>query len=302
MDYPIADAHHHYWDLGRGGYQWLKDHIRHMNGEPVESDMAPILGQMDNLVRNFLPPDLIREGQTLPAGYTLAKSVCIETQGDTVTPWLETLWLQALSDRYGLADGIIGYADLLDDNLSEVLQKHRAAANFRGIRLFCLRDDSALYNEKIDTGIDLLTQQEWVLDVDLDWTQAPVFQELFIRHPHQLFIIGHAGFPKYRSPRYFDYWRRAMSQIAAHNNVVCKISGLGMSDHCWSLDSIRPYIQHCLEVFGVERCMFASNWPVDSLYSSYHDLWQAYGTLTENLSCDERHRLFYRNCEKYYRI
>ena len=93
-----------------------------------------------------------------------------------------------------------------------------------------------------------------------------------------------------------------MATLAEAPNVACKISGLGMTDHSWTTESIRPWVLACIEVFGVERCMFGSNWPVDSLYSSYRTMLDAYREITADFSAEERAALFQTNAERYYRV
>jgi predicted TIM-barrel fold metal-dependent hydrolase len=75
-----------------------------------------------------------------------------------------------------------------------------------------------------------------------------------------------------------------------------------MLDHTWSVKSIRPFVLDALDIFGVGRAMFASNFPVDKLFSSYDAIWDAFDTITADLSCDERHALFATNAERYYRV
>ncbi|SFS91026.1 amidohydrolase family protein [Saccharopolyspora flava] len=95
---------------------------------------------------------------------------------------------------------------------------------------------------------------------------------------------------------------RRHEPLAQAPNVACKISGLGMGDHDWTTESIRPYVEHAIEVFGVERCMFASNFPVDSLFSGYGEIFDAFREITRDYSRDERLALFHDNAEKFYRL
>ena len=85
-------------------------------------------------------------------------------------------------------------------------------------------------------------------------------------------------------------------------NVSGKISALGMLDQTWTTDSIRPFVLDMIDILGVDRCMFASNFPVDSLFSDYATVWNAYDEITADFSDEERTKLFHDNAEKYYRI
>jgi predicted TIM-barrel fold metal-dependent hydrolase len=119
-----------------------------------------------------------------------------------------------------------------------------------------------------------------------------------------MFVIGNTGMPLQRDPAYTEWWRTEMRALAELPNVHVKVSGLGMADHRWTIDSIRPYVHGCLELFGVERTMFGSNWPVDAVYSSYLATVDAYRTLIAEagLTHDEQARVLASNAEAFYRI
>ena len=93
-----------------------------------------------------------------------------------------------------------------------------------------------------------------------------------------------------------------MTLLSKLPNVHCKISGLGMYDHHWTADSIRPIILETIGIFGPSRCMFGSNFPVDKLYSSYADLWSAFSQITNVFSKSEQRQLFCDTARKFYRI
>jgi predicted TIM-barrel fold metal-dependent hydrolase len=93
-----------------------------------------------------------------------------------------------------------------------------------------------------------------------------------------------------------------MRKLAACANVAVKISGLAMFDHQWTVESLRPYVLETIDAFGVERAMFASNFPVDRLFGSYEALWNAYASIVGGVSEAERDALFVRNAERLYRI
>jgi predicted TIM-barrel fold metal-dependent hydrolase len=108
--------------------------------------------------------------------------------------------------------------------------------------------------------------------------------------------------PVDRTPAEIEGWKRGMTSLASADNVFCKISGLGMGDWKWTEDSIRPFVLHAIEAFGVNRCMFASNFPVDRLFSSYDAVFDAFKAITRDFSADERRALFHDNAERVYRL
>jgi predicted TIM-barrel fold metal-dependent hydrolase len=115
-------------------------------------------------------------------------------------------------------------------------------------------------------------------------------------------MLNHTGLPHRRDPDYVERWRHGMRMLARMPNVAAKISGLGMFDHDWSADTIRPFVLDTIEIFGIERCMFASNFPVDKLASDYDAIWIAFDRLTADFSEDERRQLFHDNAARFYRL
>ena len=114
--------------------------------------------------------------------------------------------------------------------------------------------------------------------------------------------ITSAGFPRSRDAEYFERWRHGMAAIAEAENSVVSILGLGMCDHRWTVESLRPWVLTCIELFGVERSFFGTNWPVDRLYSSYGDVLDAYLQIIADFTTDEQAALFAGNANRVYRL
>ena len=93
-----------------------------------------------------------------------------------------------------------------------------------------------------------------------------------------------------------------MRALAACPNVAVKISGLGMVDHHWTVESIRPFVLETIDLFGTARCLFASNFPVDKLFSDYASAWRAFDSITADFSASERTALFHDNAVRLYRL
>ena len=116
------------------------------------------------------------------------------------------------------------------------------------------------------------------------------------------FVLVHLAFPLERHYAGIETWRANMRVMAECPNITVKLSGLGMTDFYWSVDSIRTFILDGIEIFGVDRCMFASNFPVDSVMSSYDTLFDAFKDVVEDFSDAEKQKLFHDNAERVYRI
>jgi predicted TIM-barrel fold metal-dependent hydrolase len=116
------------------------------------------------------------------------------------------------------------------------------------------------------------------------------------------FVLEHTGMPEQRDDPGFDRWRSGLRELATAENVAVKISGLGMLDHVWTVDTIRARVLTAIETFGVERAVFGSNWPVDGLYGDYGELIEAYRNLAAAFSRHEQELLLHGNAERIYRI
>ena len=159
-----------------------------------------------------------------------------------------------------------------------------------------------LEDEQWQRGLGLLSRLGLSFDLQLIPPQLPVVARILERHPDLAVALCHCGSPWDRSPEGLDAWRNGLRSLARLPNVHCKISGLGMFDHRWTTESIRPIVLDVLEIFGVERCMLGSNFPVDKLYGDYVNLWAAYASITATLTAAERRSLYAENARRFYRL
>ncbi|MDL4813368.1 amidohydrolase family protein [Actinomadura opuntiae] len=112
-------------------------------------------------------------------------------------------------------------------------------------------------------------------------------------------VAEHTGWPD-KEP--FPEWRAGMATLAALPNVHCKLSGLGMALRTMAVEELRPYVESCLDLFGVDRCFFGSNFPVDGVAGTYADLLAAYQEISAPLTEAERRALFSANARRRYRL
>ena len=119
--------------------------------------------------------------------------------------------------------------------------------------------------------------------------------------PDVVYCVDHAGFPHRRDRDYFLSWRSAMASLARVDNTIVKVSGLGMGDHRWTVESMRDWVLTCIDLWGVQRVVFGSNWPCDRMYSSYDDVWNAYEHIVQGFAEDERLALFRGNADRIFR-
>ena len=285
----FVDTHVHYYDMQHPELvyaHWAPD-VDH----PTLGTQMRKLGE-----RNFVAEDYI--DLTRPSN--VIKSVHVQAAIGSPDPVKETEWLQEAADRTGFPHGIIAFADLSADDAETVLVGHCEFLNMRGIRDF----DSAghLTDSRFLRGFGLLEKYDLIASMNVTWEQMDTVRSMADSHPNIRMVIDHTGGPWERDPEYLERWRRGMATVAGADNVWCKISGLGMTDHDWTVDSIRPFVLYCIETFGTERCFFGTNWPVDSLWSGYADVIDAYTEIIADFTADERESLFVKNAERLYRI
>jgi predicted TIM-barrel fold metal-dependent hydrolase len=151
-------------------------------------------------------------------------------------------------------------------------------------------------------GFAELAPRNLVSCIDTRIERADDILDLARAFPTTLICIDHCAIPMQRDGAYFRKWRQAMTVMASSANVTMKISGLGMCDPLWTVESIRPYVLGSIEAFGTGRVVFGTNWPVDRMYSSYPDVINAYAEIISGFSRDEQVKMFSGNAEKLFRI
>jgi predicted TIM-barrel fold metal-dependent hydrolase len=294
----IIDAHHHLWDLERHDYPWLKPTTRHPAG-----DLTPIC-------KSYRLEDFLADAQN----QDLAKSVHL--QAAMADPVQETAWLQSLADARGsrgFPHAIVAYADLADPQVEAVLERHCAHPNVRGIRfmlnylpgepLYCMTDrPDWLADPQWQKGFALLEKYHLSFDLQIYPHQMADAAALAARHPGIQLLLNHTGLPIRRDASYLAAWRDAMRTLAEQPNGAAKISGLGMFEPEWTAATIRPLVLDTIAIFGVDRCLFASNFPVDKLASDYDAISTAFDQITADFSESERRKLFHDNAAHFYRL
>ena len=285
----FVDAHVHFYDM---------QHPDLFYGHWQPDVDPPLIGkQMRKLgERNFLAEDFIE----VTRAANVTKAVHVQAAIGSKDPVKETEWLMDAAERTGFPHAIVAYADLRDPGVESVLERHCEYSRMKGIRDFSYGD--FLVADDFHRGYALLEKYNLHASIAAQCQDMEKLAALANKFPNTVIVIDHAGNPTERTPEYFELWKRGMETAATEENIICKISGLGMGDHNWTVDSIRPYVLGCIEAFGVERCIFATNWPVDSLFSSYDALIDAYTEIIADFSEDEKRDLFARNTEALYGI
>lgn len=294
----IVDAHHHLWDLNANHYPWLLD-----------PKTPRLYGDHSPICHDYTVSDYISD----MAEQEIVKSVHVQADSDFADPVRETRWLQSVADDpanpRGFPHAVVAYADLSRDNAQAILENHCESRNMRGIRQALngivtnpARHPDVLNDDRWRANIGLLKRYNLSFDMQLFASQMPNAATLIKQHPDVQFILLHQGLPMDQSPAGMDEWRRGLEILAPFPNIAVKISGFGMFDHQWTIESIRPLVLQTLDIFGIDRAMFGSNFPVDGMWSSFERIWDSLKTLTSGLSENERNKVFHDNALKFYRI
>jgi predicted TIM-barrel fold metal-dependent hydrolase len=296
---PIVDTHFHLQDLERYAYPWL-----HPSSTPPD-----VFGEdFGRLRRSYRIEDYLADA----AGLGLVKAVHVENGVDLADAVAETLWLQSVADRHGFPHAIVAQVPLHDPGVAETIEAHRQAKNLRGIRHILnwhadprLRFAPApdlIANDDWRRGFSLLERYGLSFDLQIYPSQLAAALDLARAFPDTQIVLCHIGMPIGRCYDELTEWERAMRDFARADNVAVKVSGFALGQDGWTLATMRPLVLKVVEIFGVGRCMFASNFPVDRLYSTYRALVEAFEAAMADFSSAEAARLLSANAERVYRI
>ncbi len=283
-EFRFIDSHVHFYDMNHP-----KLHYGHW--QPDEDMPLRELG-----TRNYLANDFLIEASELG----MKKAIHVQAAIGSKDPVEETKWLENVYRETGIPNAIVGHVDLSAKDARQVIERHLEFKHFKGIRDFSYGD--YLISKDFRRGFKLQEEYGLISSIAARWNEMEKLADLAKTFPNIKIVLDHAGNPDFRTKEYFENWKKGMAKISKIENIICKISGLGMGDHNWSTNSITPYVETCMNLFGISRIIFATNWPVDSLYSSYKKVIDSYKDLTKKLSIDERDAFFYKNTETIYEI
>ena len=285
-----VDAHHHLWDLGAVHYPWLAARgVERFFGDPAPIQRNYLLNEFRGDAKGFSGSVHIQVG----AGDGLAEARWIQSVADAAPDW-------------PLAQVV--FCDLTTRDLPARLDEFQKLPDMRGVRQIigrAPREDAmagtgALLDDRgFAEGLRELGLRGLCFDLQLVEEQYERAARLFESVPQTRVALCHAGSPRDRSADGLKSWKKRLRPLADLPNVTCKLSGLGMFDHDWTVGSIRPIVESCLDLFGAHRCMFGSNFPVDSLYSDYGKIVSAY---EEIIPSESREAVFGKTAMRHYAL
>lgn len=292
-DGPIADAHQHFWDPSAHYYPWLCD-------EPP----IPFRYGDYSAIRNSYLPDRYRAEA---AGFAVEKTVYVEAEWDPEDPIGEMRFIETMRRETGLPTVAVAQAWLDRANAAQMLEAQAAFPFVRGIRHKPRANPSptdaapgGMSDPKWREGFGHLARLGLRFDLQTPWWHLHEAARLAADFPDTRIILNHTGLPADRSPQGVEAWRTAIAAFAQCPNAAIKISGLGVRGEPWTVAANRAIVLTAIEIFGVERAMFASNIPVDSLCASFATIYAGFAEIVDNFTPAEQRALFHDNAVRLY--
>ncbi|TYB84769.1 amidohydrolase [Oceaniovalibus sp. ACAM 378] len=292
----VIDAHHHIWDL-RNDLPWLKE------------ERIPFrYGDYSSICRNYMPDDYRFD----TAGWPIVGSVYIEAEWNRKKAAEESRWVAEIAASSGVPSVMVGWCDLADPGAEELLSTLAEVSILRGIRHKpasaatapeARRGEAGSMDDPVwRDGYRLLEQHGFSYDLQTPWWHLDAAAELARDVPQTPLIVNHTGLPADRSPEALQDWRKALETVAAQPNVFIKISGIGRPGLPWTVEANGPIIRDVISIFGIERAMFASNFPVDRLAGDFDTIFSGFLAATADFPEEGRNRLFHDNAARAYRL
>lgn len=271
------DAHQHFWHYDPKRQEWITP-------------------EMGRIRRNFVPADL----------YPLLQEVqidgCIAVQAEESLR--ETDFLLDLAQEHEWIMGVVGWADLGQDNLDEVLDQYSNQEKLVGFReVLQAKDPRYMLRDEFVRGMQKLKERGYTYDLLLFPHHLEAALELVKKCPEQRMVIDHLAKPLIKDGEWRD-WKKKISLLAEREMIYCKISGMVTEADWkkWTSDDFTPYMEIALELFGPERLMFGSDWPVCLVAGEYEQVYKVVDDFISSLSPSEKANLMGDTAVQFYGI
>jgi predicted TIM-barrel fold metal-dependent hydrolase len=295
MTISIIDAHHHIWR--QADLPWLAGPmVPRIFGpyEPIRRDY-PISEYLDDIAES-----------------DVVTSVYVQANWAPERAEEETAWVQYTADETGWPHAIVAYADLMAGDARPAFDRLATYPLVRGVRMqlhwhenpqyrFAARPDLA-DDETFRRNFSALADYGFSFDLQVFAPQMAGAARLAADFPGTTVILQHAGMLEDLSDRGRDAWRAGMRLLAAQKNVVAKLSGLGTFIHRNDFEHVDIVANETIELFGPDRCLFGSNFPIEKLWTSYRRLIAAYRGALDPYPEEEQRKTLHDNAARIYRI
>jgi len=274
----IIDSHQHFWQVGRFDYPWMSSDV-------------------EVLYRDYLPPAL----EPLLERNGVAKTVLVQASNSVA----ESRWLLSLADAYPFIAGVVGWVDLARPTVGQELAELTAHPKFKGVRHLVESEpaDGWLSQPEVVRGLQQVGAYEASYDLLVHTRHLKHVRTVAESCPELSLVVDHMAKPPIAQGEIKE-WTRELKPVADYKNVSCKLSGLvtEASHSTWHTDDLRPFVECALELFGTERLMFGSDYPVCLLAASYDRVLDAFQEILKQLDEQERQQIFADNARRFYRL
>ncbi len=297
---PLIDAHHHIWDLKANRHPWLQD----------EPPIPFRYGDYRAMRHDYLPADFRRDA----ARQNVVATVYMEAECDPADPLAETRWVHDVAVREGLPNAMAGAVFLDRADAAEVIRAQAAMPMVRSLRHkpkgvaragdydSAHRIPGSLRCPIWRAGYRHLANSGLHFELQTPWWHLPDALELARDFPATRIILNHLGLPADRSATGLSGWRDAMARLSEAPNVLVKLSGCGVPGQAWTVELQAPVVLPAIQLFGAERCMVASNFPVDGLIASYDAIMDGMRAIIGGLPEADQRRILAGTAAETYRI
>ncbi len=291
----IVDAHFHVWR--QADLPWLSG--------PTQ---PRIFGPYEAIRRDYLMPEYLGD----IAGTGVTKSVYVQANWPTDRAGEEAAWIETLIAETGWPHALVAYADMTVADVRPTLDRLMRFPHLRGIRQQFHWHENPTYrfaphpdlcrDPVVQANVARLAEYGLVFDLQVFEGQMAGAAELAGACPDVTFVLQHAGMLEDVSEEGRARWRRAMSGLARCPNVVSKLSGFGTFQHRLDAGLIHWISTETVAMFGANRCLWGSNFPIEKLWTSYAALIEAHRTAAGGLSASEQTAIFNETAERVYRL
>ncbi|WP_342361064.1 amidohydrolase family protein [Terrarubrum flagellatum] len=294
---PIIDPHMHLWDMSMGRHPWLKP-----------STSASALSGIEQIRRDFLVQDYLEAS----ASHDVVATVHIEAVWDQADPFGEIAWLDTLDKSRGIATRYVASAPFGTDGAAAIIERqleHSRVVGFRAIVSHHPTAPAKSWTQRADLALDpvwrrdiaLLARGGANLDLMMYPYQADAVLDLADTLPDLRIVVNHSGSPIDRDEEGLARWRSAVRRLAEAPNIAIKVNMVGYDPNP-TYETVEAMALHCIDCFGTERVMFATDWPVSTRYIAYEGVFSNFKRATANFSQDEQRALFHDNAKRIYRM
>jgi L-fuconolactonase len=274
---PVVDSHHHFWQIDRFDYSWMPE------GSPLATDYGPA----------DLAP-LIKE-----SGIDYTVVVQAVSSPD------EARWLLELADQNEFIVGIVGWVDLTDPEVGYTLDELQRSKYFKGVRHIWEGEDDPgwLVNSGAINGLKELVRRDLTFDFLAKPPNLPFIPQVMDQVPDLRAVVDHIAKPII-ADHLVEPWLTDMRKVASINGIHCKISGMitEADQNNWIVDDLRPYVHHVLGMYGTDRLMFGTDWPVCTLAGEYKSVVAAAREILGSLSPAAHADVFGGTATRFYNL